>query len=384
MNFPLLDMVYEALGSDKDNWAHTLLRYLETMEEKYKKHDTPNFPLDDTDVYYYNKHDFDHIKRVCRYVGKLIQALSLELNVDELLTLFFATVGHDVAMCEVAPERIMSYVEKWGRNPTGDEWRRMHGHESARIIREYMKNETRGSDIIAKTVERIEEPVLAIIWNHGEEDEENIKVEEENNIRTPLLLALLRIADTCDATYKRLPYSSVIGWVIARAAVRGEPYIKQIEHYLRRLICSKVELGKGGSGDKAIISIHIYSNFRECRIMPLKEVKFSLHKEPITGEEAFEGLLSEFEKELGPPNNINNMESLNAEYEKQISSKLLEKYGKKLEYKILFEGDYNYEIEIEEIIRKSIEYAKISLPRAEEEGPFTKKLRYAFYNVQYS
>ncbi len=294
----LIDRVYAALGNDKGKWEHVLSLYREWMKREYAFFSTPH-SFDKYDIWYYNKHDFEHINRVCNFIHELIEKMGLDLSVDELLVMYFAALGHDVAMCKYQIKSQVGYEKALGKPMTGVDWRKMHASQSANIVDRFIANHANGESEVAVKLRELRHPIHEIISKHEKLGVEGGGNGEYKNLRIPLMLALLRIADRCDATEVRLPSEEIVGQIVALASTVNGSLKTQIEHYLRRLITIDVSIDE--EEGKPIVNVRILPFFKDQIVSTPRGAKgIERH---VTGEDAFIGVLEEFFGELGDPIN---------------------------------------------------------------------------------
>ena len=341
----------ESLNTDQIGFWKTIIDdYQIKMKKKYESFYTPHI-FSKYDIWYYNKHDFHHILKVCNTIDALIEHLNLSMHVEELLILLFSAIGHDVSMADISIERQVDYQHSLNRWITGDDWRRKHSIRSAEIVKNYICNYTDTNKDNAEILLRIIRPIHEIISKH---EKYGIPIQESSNsnIRKPLLFALLKIADRYDSTADRLPNDEIIGNIIALSSTVGESLDYQINHYLRRLINTNVKLVT--EDNEPLISLEIMNSFINQKIVT--PIGTNGVKKTFFGTDGFIGLIEEFYGELGKPINYNDKDlskyirsAMNNVGDKKsnTSTKILNKYNLKLKWKIdviPYEGDIDEKI----------------------------------------
>jgi len=298
----------------------------------------------DLGFWYYNKHDTNHIKRVINYLWEILKKKKIKLRDHEYYLLYIAAYGHDLGMTIWDDPLKEAYERALGRKMDTSLMRKAHGVASGNILEEilepYIKNpQVRGA-------------IKEIASYHCGEIPDIEKVLKERTIdgkkiRMGLLIALLRIADTMDADEQRLPDEEIIATSLALSSTY-EPFQGQFEHYMRRKIIESCHYEKEG------IVLTIRQGFRNF------EVKSPAGKKGksicVTGKDAFLGVLEDFGKELGSPENLDELkkefpdlawDKLEDVWKKQTSNRLLEKYKLKIPWIIEFSGHPDDVISVE-------------------------------------
>ncbi|CAD7781908.1 hypothetical protein DMNBHIDG_02840 [Candidatus Methanoperedenaceae archaeon GB37] len=170
------------------------------------------------------------------------------------------------------------------------------------------------------------------------EDLTKERIIDGKKIRIGLLIALLRIADTMDAGEQRLPDEEIIATSLALSST-CEPFQGQFEHYMRRKIIESCHYEKEG------IVLRVRRRFGNFEVKsPAGERGKSIC---VTGKDAFLGVLEEFGKELGSPENLDELkkqfsdlawDKLEDVWKKQTSNRFLEKYNLKIPWIVNFSG----------------------------------------------
>ena len=298
----------------------------------------------DLGFWYYNKHDTDHIKRVIDYLWEILKKEEIKLKAHEYYLLYIAAYGHDLGMTIWDDPLKESYERALGKRMDTSLMRKAHGVAGGNILEEvlgpYIENpEVRGA-------------IKEILSYHCGEIPDIAKVPRERTIdrekiRMGLLIALLRIADTMDAGEQRLPDEEIIATSLALSST-CEPFQGQFEHYMRRKIVESCHCKKEG----IVLTVRLgFKNF------VVKSPKRGKGKSiTITGKDAFLGLLEEFGKELGLPENFDALikekfpdlawNKLKDVWEKQVSNKLLNQYRQQIPWKVEFSGHPNAAISV--------------------------------------
>lgn len=296
--------VKEQLIKDKSvpsSWK-TLCICLDKIEEKIEKKLeevlAPRLGSNNLGFWYFNRHNFKHIKRTIGFLWELQEFLKtkqVELTPCELYTLYFAALFHDIGMSVWNLELIEAYENVFGEI-NRKKIRKFHGPAGTSILEEILKH-------------YIPKFLLVVIgeiasYHSGEVscniNESVINIDGEK-IRRDMLIALLRIADTMDAGEERLPSDEIIAQAIALASTHPKLFRTQFEHYMRRDLVLSCVCNKEG------IILSVRREFSNSKITRLKRVKEG--SVTITGKRVFLGLLKEFAKELGLPKNYNDLKN---------------------------------------------------------------------------
>ncbi len=321
-----------------------LPRIEEKINDKMKTVVTPReFP--DLGFWYYNKHDMEHIKKVIFYLWQILKKRDIRLRPHEQYLLYLAAYGHDLGMTIWDESLKKAYERILGEKMNTSLMQKAHAIAGANIMKElvepYIQNtEVRGviSEIIA--------------YHSGDiEDEDISRLErreiDEKEIRTGLLIALLRIADTMDANEKRLPDEEIIATSLALTST-CKPFYAQCEHYMRRKIVESCNCEKDG------IVLRVDVGFQNFFVKSPKGRKGK--SVTFRGEDAFLGVLEEFGKELGAPENLEELKErfqdldwnkLKDVWGKKFSNKLLEQYRKEIPWKVKFSGHPKQAIKVD-------------------------------------
>jgi len=301
---------------------------------------------DDLGFWYFNRHDRSHIKRTICFLWQLQEFLKrkqIKLTPYESYILYIAALGHDLGMSPW-PSELFDAYEKASRGKINtNKIRKFHGSAGASILEEILKPYIKKEDLRAVIGEivsyhsgkaHILKPIIEI---------------DGKEIRKAVLIALLRIADTMDAGRERLPGDEIIAQSIALASTCPDPFGTQFEHYMRRYLvlscfCNSSE--KEDNKEKGII-LRVKKEFPNF-IVENPEGKRG-KSVTITGEKAFLGLLKEFAKELGLPENYNELKDeypnlkwndLEKTAKIRTSNRLLEtQIGLKIPWEVEFIGD---------------------------------------------
>ena len=323
------------------SWGNSkvdLLRIENEINDKMANVIVPReFP--DLGFWYYNKHDRDHIKRVINYLWEILKKKRIKLRDHEYYLLYIAAYGHDLGMTIWDDSLKEVYERALGKRMDTSLMRKAHGVAGGNILEEilepYIKNpEIRGA-------------IKEIVSYHCGEIPDIAKVPRERTIdrkkiRIGLLIALLRIADTMDAGEQRLPDEEIIATSLALSST-CEPFQGQFEHYMRRKIIESCHYDKCDKMEGIVLTIR--QGFRNFEIKsPAGKKGKSIC---VTGKDAFLGVLEEFGKELGSPENLDELKKefpdlawnkLENVWEKQTSNRLLEKYNLKIPWIVKFSG----------------------------------------------
>ena len=311
-----------------------LWRIEKEIDEKMANVIAPReFP--DLGFWYYNRHDIDHIKRVIGYLYEILKTRKIKLRPHEQYLLYLAAYGHDLGMTIWNDSLKEAYERALGRKMDTFLMRKTHGVASGNIIEDILKPYIKNPEALGVIRE-------IVSYHCGEieniEDLTKERIIDGKKIRIGLLIALLRIADTMDAGEQRLPDEEIIATSLALSST-CEPFQGQFEHYMRRKIIESCHYEKEG------IVLRVRRRF--CNF----EVKSPAGKKGksicVTGKDAFLGVLEEFGKELGSPENLDELEEkfpdlawdkLEDVWKKQTSNRLLEKYKLKIPWIVDFFG----------------------------------------------
>ena len=291
----------------------------------------------DLGFWYYNKHDRDHIKRVINYLWEILKKKKIKLRDPEYYLLYIAAYGHDLGMTIWDDSLKKAYERALGRKMDTSLMRKAHGVASGNIIEDILKPYIKNPEVLGV--------IREIVGYHcGEieniEDLTKERIIDGKKIRIGLLIALLRIADTMDADEQRLPDEEIIATSLALSST-CEPFQGQFEHYMRRKIIESCHYEKEG------IVLRVRWGFRNFVVKSPKGKKGK--SITITGKDVFLGVLGEFGKELGPPENLNNLDwnKLEDVYKKQVSNKLLNQYRQEIPWRVEFSGHPDDVISVE-------------------------------------
>jgi len=320
-----------------------LWRIEKEIDEKMANVIAPReFP--DLGFWYYNRHDIDHIKRVIGYLYEILKTRKIKLRPHEQYFLYLAAYGHDLGMTIWNDSLKEAYERALGRKMDTFLMRKTHGVASGNIIEDILKPYIKNPEALGVIRE-------IVSYHCGEieniEDLTKERIIDGKKIRIGLLIALLRIADTMDAGEQRLPDEEIIATSLALSST-CEPFQGQFEHYMRRKIIESCHYEKEG------IVLRVRRRF--CNF----EVKSPAGKKGksicVTGKDAFLGVLEEFGKELGSPENLDELEKefpdlawdkLEDVWKKQTSNRLLEKYKLKIPWIVDFFGHPDDVISVE-------------------------------------
>ena len=311
-----------------------LWRIEKEIDEKMANVIAPReFP--DLGFWYYNRHDIDHIKRVIGYLYEILKTRKIKLRPHEQYFLYLAAYGHDLGMTIWNDSLKEAYERALGRKMDTFLMRKTHGVASGNIIEDILKPYIKNPEALGVIRE-------IVSYHCGEieniEDLTKERIIDGKKIRIGLLIALLRIADTMDAGEQRLPDEEIIATSLALSST-CEPLQGQFEHYMRRKIVETCHCNKEG------ILLKVRSRFKKFVVKsPVGKKGKSIC---VTGKDAFLGVLEEFGKELGSPENLDELEEkfpdlawdkLEDVWKKQTSNRLLEKYKLKIPWIVDFFG----------------------------------------------
>ena len=297
---------------------------------------TKEYP--DLGFWTYNLHDIEHIQRTIAYIQQIITNNRIWLSKYERYLLYIAAYGHDLGMSLWNNDLEQAYEEMLEKRLDTEKVRKYHALAGSNLLEKILKPYIADAEI--------REVIKATVAYHSGhiEDAQELREEEVKgqNIRKGLLIALLRLADTMDANEKRLPDDEIIYTSLALASTLPV-FRNQVQHYLRRKITIECKCKEEG-----LIELKVRRGFKNCKVSspPGKRGQSQI----VSGKEAFLGVLEEFGKELGPPENLEELkekvrdlswQGLEKTWKNPISARLFELYGLKFRWQVTFLGHEN-------------------------------------------
>ena len=243
----------------------------------------------DLGFWYYNLHNFNHIINVVAAISDFIDN-NLILSNEELYILVIAALGHDIGMSkwEINLEKLYKRELK---TRSSNDYRRPHSIVSGIILEEILNKyyHNQNSNLIGVIGE--------IASGHSSDNFNATSISIDNiNIRRGLLIGILKICDLFDSSATRLPNKRAIGDTIALASTCGDPFLSQIDHYIRRFLVRSC----GFENNKVQVTVRGGDLVEFNVVTPSGLYGKSYNKNAI---ESFKNLIGEYLKEFGLPEN---------------------------------------------------------------------------------